>query len=237
LDQSFTLLNARVVVCTRCPRLVAYRETVPFRKVFASEEGWRRPVPGFGDPHAWLLILGLAPSIEGANRTGRIFTGDASARFLIPLLYRAGFANQPNSISKNDGLKFTGCYVTASVKCVPPQHQPLKEEVSNCSSYLENEFFLLSNLKSVLALGKLAFDTYQNLLVKQGALQKKEAFAHAKSINCSGWPTLFGAYHPTPQNTNTGKLTEQMFYDLLVEIKRKADMDGKSKHHSNHSNI
>lgn len=176
-------------------------------------------MPGFGDQKAWLLIVGLAPSIEGANRTGRIFTGDGSARFLIPILHRAGFANQSTSETQEDGLQFKGCYLTAAVKCVPPHHLPLKEECFNCSSYLENEFFLLRNLTAVLALGKLAFDTYQSFLKKQGILKKKESFTHGKRVASQGYPTLYGSYHPTPQNTNTGKLTEEMFFHLLQTIR------------------
>jgi len=220
LDQSFATLNARIVKCRRCPRLVEYRENVPFRKAFAAEKGWRHPVPGFGDPDAWLLILGLAPSIEGANRTGRIFTGDGSARFLIRLLHQAGFANQPTSLTRDDGLQLRGCYITASVKCVPPQHKPSKEEFFNCSSYLDNEFVLLRRLKAVLALGKFAFDAYQDRLIQHGVLEKRESFAHGKTLKSSGVPTLYGAFHPTPQNTNTGKLTEEMFLSLLQQIRR-----------------
>lgn len=219
INSDFESLNQKIVRCTRCPRLVHFREKVPFRKIFQDEAGWRRPVPGFGDPKAWLLILGLAPSVEGGNRTGRIFTGDGSARFLIKMLYLADLASQPLSESRDDGLKLKGCYLTAAVKCVPPQHKPLPEEFFNCSSYFENEFFLLKNVKAVLALGKLSFDSYQSFLLKQGALQKKAPFAHAQVLKCPGWPTLYGAYHPSPQNTNTGKLTEQMFLDLLKTIK------------------
>lgn len=215
LDASFEALNNKIVVCTRCPRLVQFRQQVPFRKHYADEAGWRRPVSGYGDTKAWLLIVGLAPSVEGANRTGRIFTGDGSARFLIRALYKAGFATQPTSEQRDDGLKLKGCYLTPAVKCVPPQHHPLKEEFINCSSYFENEIFLLKSLRTVLALGKLAFDSYQNFLIRQGVLQKLHPFSHGATLKCPGWPTLFASYHPSPQNTNTGKLTEEMFLSLL----------------------
>jgi uracil-DNA glycosylase len=219
MDRDFVCLNRKIIACRRCPRLVAFRENVPFRKGLKEEKGWRKPVPGFGDPRAWLLILGLAPSVEGANRTGRIFTGDGSARFLIKALYQGGFATQPFSESIDDGLQLKGCYLTAAVKCVPPQHRPLKEESLNCSGYLENEFFLLTHLRAVLALGQLAFESFQAFLIKEGVLNKREPFAHACEVKSPGWPTLFGAYHPSPQNTNTGKLTEEMFLSLLQQIR------------------
>lgn len=219
MDQEFERLNERIIGCTRCPRLVEFREHVPFRKAYAHEKGWRKPVPGFGDENAWLLIAGLAPSIEGGNRTGRIFTGDGSARFLIKVLYEAGLANQPTSLTRDDGLQLKGCYITATVKCVPPDHRPSRQECLNCFPYLENEFFLLKNLRAVLALGKFAFDSFQDFLITQGALQKRESFAHGKAVSCPGWPTLFATYHPSPQNTNTGLLTEEMFLSLLERLK------------------
>ncbi len=222
ISRQFNILNETIVQCTRCPRLVAYRETVPFRKAFCQEPGWRKPVPGFGDRDAWLLILGLAPSIEGGNRTGRIFTGDGSARFLIKALHKAGFASQAQSDTAQDNLQLKGCYITAAVKCVPPKHHPLPEEFSNCSSYFENEFFLLKNVRAVLALGKMAFDTYQSFLIRSGALQKKHPFAFGNKVLVPGWPTLYGAFHPSPQNTNTGKLTEEMFLVLLTRIQQES---------------
>lgn len=211
METSFKELNQRITACRRCPRLVAFRENVPI----PQEVCWRKPISGFGDENAWLLILGLAPSIIGANRTGRIFTGDASARFLIKALYQAGLTNQPTSESADDGLKLLGCYITPIVKCVPPQHRPLKEELYNCSDYFENEFFLLKKLRAVLALGQLAFDSYQHFLIKQTALSKRIPFSHGGTLQVSGWPTLFGSYHPSPQNTNTGKLTTEMLLTLL----------------------
>jgi uracil-DNA glycosylase family 4 len=219
LDQAFAHLNEKIVACKRCPRLVSFRESVPFKTPMAQALGWRRPVPGFGDPDAKLLILGLAPSIEGGNRTGRIFTGDASARFLIPVLYRAGFASQQTSEGLSDGLQLKGCYITASVKCVPPKHRPTREEFINCNSYFVTELFLLKRLQVVLALGQLAFDTYQAFLKEQGVLAKKGAFAHGQILTYPGWPTLCGSYHPSPQNTQTGKLTDTMLFSLLISLK------------------
>jgi uracil-DNA glycosylase len=213
-------LHDTIVNCCKCPRLVAFRETVPIRPSLLQEKPWRRPVPGFGDEKAWLLILGLAPSAGGANRTGRMFTGDETARFLIQALYKMGFANQPTSTHIADGLKFTGCYLTAAVKCVPPQNRPSKEEFCNCSPYLENEIFLLKHLRAVLGLGKLAFDAYQDFLIRQQALHKKAPFTHGAHLSIPGWPALYGSYHPSPQNTYTGKLTEPMFLSLLRRLQQ-----------------
>lgn len=216
---TFDLLNETVIVCARCPRLVKHREEAPVKKEFQTETYWRKPVPGFGDPHAKLLILGLAPSSQGGNRTGRIFTGDGSGAFLIKMLYQVGWANQPTSLHQNDGLKLIGCYLTAAVKCVPPGNKPLPGEFANCHPYFENEFYLLKKVKAVLALGQLAFNTYKKFLIQNAHVSLFEPFAHGARIFCPGWPTLFGSYHPSPQNTNTGKLTEAMFLTLLNRIK------------------
>lgn len=220
MDALFSSLNGHIVKCRRCPRLVHFREHAPVRKAFEDQFYWRKPLPGYGDKEAWLLILGLAPAAQGGNRTGRVFTGDPSAQFLMRALYRAKLANQPTSEHFEDGLRLKGCYMTAAVKCVPPNNRPLQEEFVNCSSYFENELFLLKKLSALLALGKLAFDSYQRFLKKQGALFSFAPFAHGKKIECDGWPTLFGAYHPSPQNTFTGKLTEKMFLTLLNNIKQ-----------------
>lgn len=220
---SFKKLNQTVTQCRKCPRLVHFREHVPERKSFRGETYWRKPVPGFGDPNGRLLILGLAPAAQGANRTGRIFTGDPSAKFLMHALYRAGFANQPTSESADDGLKLQGCYMTAVVKCVPPDNKPLRAEFSNCHPYFEQEFFLLNKTRAVLALGKMAFDHYQRFLKQEGGLEKLTPFSHGKKITLSGWPPLYGAYHPSPQNTYTKKLTESMFLSVLNRIKEEIE--------------
>lgn len=219
-EKAFRTLNREIISCRRCPRLVQYRETVPVRAVFAAQSCWRKPVPGFGDQNAWLLITGLAPSVEGGNRTGRIFTGDASARFLIPALYKAGLASQPTSESVDDGLQLLGCYLTAVVKCVPPHHRPTAEETRNCSSYYEQEHDLLKNLRCVLALGGFAFDAYVDFVNKKSQEKHRIQFAHGVSYSFEGLPTLYGSYHPSPQNTNTGKLTEKMLVELLKRIRR-----------------
>ena len=220
MDATFLSLNKRIVNCTRCPRLVAFRESVPIRSSLCEGTAWRKPVPGFGDEKAWLLILGLAPSSEGANRTGRMFTGDASARFLIKALYQAGLANRPTSEAFEDGLRLHGCYLTASVKCVPPQHRPSPDEFFQCSDYFVNELLLLKDVRAVLALGKLAFDTYQRFLTQQGVLKKREDFTHGALVSQPGWPALYGSFHPSPQNTYTGKLTALMLEELLQRIQQ-----------------
>lgn len=202
--------------CTRCPRLVAFRETVPIRQTGDPKPPWRRPVAGYGDPNAWLLILGLAPSASGGNRTGRIFTGDASAKFLMSALHRAHFANQPTSIAADDGLVLHECYMTAVVKCVPPDNKPLRQEVITCNSYLQEELQILKNITHILALGRIAFDTY-----RQG-VSLKATFAHGARYQIPNGPVLYGCYHPSPQNTNTGVLTAAMMDQVLQEIRASA---------------
>ncbi len=212
IEPDFSNLNSQIVACRLCPRLVHHRESVPSRACFTKEIHWRKPVPGFGDPNAWLLILGLAPSPDGGNRTGRIFTGDASAKFLIRNLYEAGFANQPESLHQHDGLILKGCYLTAAVKCVPPKHRPKPDELKHCSRYLERELLLLPRLRCVLTLGQIAFQAYkQHLGVKCRSLK----FAHGAKYQLPGAPPLYASYHPSPQNTNTGVLTDQDFQKLL----------------------
>jgi uracil-DNA glycosylase len=212
-------LRSQIVRCSKCPRLAAHREKVPTRKCFASEKHWRKPIPGFGDASGRLLIIGLAPSSEGANRTGRIFTGDASAKFLIQNLYRAGFANQATSESIDDGLQLNGCYLTAAVKCVPPQHRPTPTEIERCSIYLHEELHLLKNCKAVLVLGRIALDAYKQYLRGRGLAVKHVRFIHGARYEWEGAPDLYVSYHPSPQNTNTGVLTARRFQSLLKKVK------------------
>lgn len=212
---SFKLLNEEIIGCRLCPRLVQFRENAPSRSPYPETTYWRKPVPGFGDPKAWLLIIGLAPAPQGGNRTGRIFTGDKTAQFLMKALYRHGFANHPFSESTADGLILTGCYLTAAVKCVPPLNRPIRQEVLNCSRYSIRELQFLTQLTSVLALGKLAFDAYVHDTIKQKVIQP---FKHGGIYPMEGFPRLYASYHPSPQNTNTGKLTETMFDELLQAI-------------------
>ena len=193
---------------------------MPKKKALADESYWRKPVPGFGDERAWLMILGLAPSTEGGNRTGRIFTGDGSAKFLFRMLYREGFANQPESERIGDGLQVKGCYITAAVKCVPPDNKPTSQECDNCSIYLFNEMHLLKKLKSVLVLGRIALERYVHYVKHYGGHVPKLAFKHGSKYAIEGFPMLYMSYHPSPQNTNTGKLTEAMFAKVLREIRK-----------------
>lgn len=210
----FSTLRKKIITCRLCPRLVEFRENVPKRTSFKEEEYWRRPVSGFGDTEGWLLITGLAPAAHGGNRTGRIFTGDLSAKFLMNALYKAGFANQPTSERVGDGLQLLGCYMTAAVKCVPPDNAPLRIEFESCSQYYANELLLLKNLKAILALGKEAFESYLRFV------GERKPFIHGKCYLFEKWPRVYASYHPSPQNTYTGKLTDKMFLSFLEKIKK-----------------
>ncbi len=249
-------LNRRVVSCRKCPRLVRYREKVARekRRAYREWDYWGRPITGFGDPQAELLVLGLAPAAHGGNRTGRVFTGDRSGDFLFRALYEAGFANQPESVSRDDGLKLRKCYVTAGVRCCPPANKPSQEEKKNCRPYLEEELRLLRRLKAVLALGQIAHRTYLGLLKDYGRLESftDYPFAHGKwyelpapnlevlqglkpnpvaadgSAGLKPRPTpslqkrtirLFDCYHPSQQNTQTGRLTPAMMNRVLRNIR------------------
>ncbi|MEM0116899.1 MAG: uracil-DNA glycosylase [Conexivisphaerales archaeon] len=220
MDIELQKLENDIVTCTLCPRLVSFREGVKPKAKFRDQAYWRKPVPGFGDPNAWLLIIGLAPAAHGGNRTGRVFTGDESGNFLIHALYKTGFANQPYSISKNDGLKLKGCYLTAAVKCVPPENKPTRTEELNCKIFLERELCLLHRVKAVLTLGGFAFEAYLRLVKNKSLVEQKYEFHHGVSYKMPGMPTLYASYHPTPRNTHTGTLTQKMLIDLLNRIKK-----------------
>lgn len=220
LDQ----LNAEIVRCRKCPRLVEYREKVAKERRFAFRECnyWGKPVPGFGDPHAQLLIVGLAPAAHGGNRTGRVFTGDRSGDFLYAALFRAGFANQPTSVSRTDGLALKNAYLAAAVRCAPPANKPLPSEQANCRPYLERELDILRP-RVVLALGGIATRTYLGLLKDRGQISGFAAFPfrHGASYELpGGLPRLFTSYHPSQQNTFTGKLTPAMLAKVLRDIRR-----------------
>ena len=217
-------LKAQIVRCRKCSRLVEYREAVARvkRRSFRECEYWGKPVPGFGDPHAKLLILGLAPAAHGGNRTGRVFTGDRSGDFLYQALHRAGFANQPISISRDDGLRLTNTYVTATVRCAPPANKPLPSELANCRPYLERELDLIRP-RAVLALGSIAMREYLGLLKKRRKIERTSSlkFRHGASYDLGpNLPRLFVSYHPSQQNTFTGKLTDAMLASVLLEIRR-----------------
>src|SRR5271169_5113039 len=175
MPSALKVLNAEIVGCTRCPRLVAYREQIgrEKRRAYSDHEYWARPVPGFGDPRARVLILGLAPGAHGSNRTGRPFTGDASGKFMYPILHKIGFASQPTAEHRDDGLTLSDCYITATVRCAPPDNKPLPSELANCAPFLDREFEILKNVKVVVALGKIGFDTYINYLKRKGILSTK----------------------------------------------------------------
>jgi uracil-DNA glycosylase family 4 len=219
-------LQQRVVGCTRCPRLVEYREKVARekRRMFRDWEYWGKPVPSFGDPKAELLIVGLAPAAHGANRTGRMFTGDRSGEFLFRALYEAGFASQPASHDRADGLRLRRCYITAALRCAPPANKPLPQELRNCQPYLESELDLLGRVRAVLALGKIGFDRYLSVVAEHVDLppRTKMPFAHGASYELpGGLPRLFASYHPSQQNTQTGKLTPAMMHNVLASIDRR----------------
>jgi len=221
---SWEMLQKQIIQCRRCPRLVRFRETVPISNSFKGETCWRKPVPGFGDPNAYLCIVGLAPSAQGGNRTGRIFTADASAQFLMKGLYAKGFANQPFSHDRKDGLLLKGCYITAAVKCVPPKNSPMAKERDNCFEYLVAELFFLKKVSAILALGHFAFRSILHYFVYTGASRdavRSCRFSHGARYALPSMPILYASFHPSPQNTNTGKLTEKMFVDLLHTIKKK----------------
>jgi uracil-DNA glycosylase family 4 len=211
-------LHDEIVACRRCPRLVAWREEVGRvkRAAYASEDYWARPLPGFGDPQAGLLVLGLAPAAHGGNRTGRIFTGDRSGDWLFAALWRGGFANQPQSVSRDDGLVLTGCYVTAAVRCAPPGNRPLPEERDNCLPYLKRELELLGAARVILCLGGFAWDAALRAVAALGEAvpRPRPRFAHGATAELGRW-TLLGCYHPSQQNTFTGRLTETMLDEVL----------------------
>jgi uracil-DNA glycosylase len=217
-------LNEEIVGCRLCPRLVKYREAVARvrRPAFRNWDYWGKPVPGFGDSDASLVILGLAPAAHGANRTGRMFTGDRSGDFLYKALYRAGFANQASSISRDDGLALHNAYISATLRCAPPANKPLPSELVNCQPYFERELKLIRP-PAVLALGGIAMRAYLLLLKQQGAIERPSAFTfrHGASYEVgTNLPRLFVSYHPSQQNTFTGKLTEAMLANVLRDIRR-----------------
>jgi uracil-DNA glycosylase family 4 len=210
-------LNQEIIACRKCPRLVAWREEVARvkRRAYQDQEYWGRPVPGFGDPHARVLVVGLAPGAHGSNRTGRNFTGDASGNFLYAALYRAGFANRPTAESRNDGLALKDLYIAASARCVPPDNKPTPEELNRCQPYLERDLEILKP-KVIVCLGRIAFE---RILKIYGIRNSQFKFAHGALHrpttdvpNTAPW--LLCSYHPSQQNTSTGKLTVKMFDEI-----------------------
>jgi uracil-DNA glycosylase family 4 len=217
-------LTAEVVVCRRCPRLVAWREHVAREKVarFRDETYWGRPVPGFGDPDARILLVGLAPAAHGGNRTGRVFTGDASGDFLFAALHRAGLADRPTSVRADDGLTLTGAYVAAAVRCAPPANKPLPSERDNCAPYLQRELALLDRVRVVVGLGAFGWDAALRALAANGQrLARKPRFGHGAQVEVGPY-RLIGTYHPSQQNTFTGVLTPAMLDAVLAAAKAAA---------------
>jgi uracil-DNA glycosylase family 4 len=216
-------LEREVITCRRCPRLVAWREEVARvrRAAFASEEYWGRPLPGFGDPEASVLVLGLAPAAHGGNRTGRIFTGDRSGDWLFGSMWRTGFANQPTSVSRDDGLRLTGAWVTAAVRCAPPANRPTPAERDNCLPYLVRELGLLESVRVIVTLGSFGWDAALRTLAALGEprVRPRPKFGHGVAVEVGRF-VLLGCYHPSQQNTFTGKLTEPMIDGVFERAKK-----------------
>ncbi len=214
-------LNQQIIVCRKCPRLVEWREEVARvkRKAYKDVEYWGKPVPGFGDPKARVLVVGLAPGAHGSNRTGRQFTGDASGGFLYPALYRAGFANQASAESRGDGLILKDMYITASGRCAPPDNKPSPEELNNCQPYLERELEILKP-KVIVCLGRIAFERILKIFSVRGVVYK---FGHGASYQLANGAWVLCSYHPSQQNTSTGKLTVAMFDAIWVQAKNLLD--------------
>ena len=214
-QSSLRAVSENIVCCRRCPRLLKWRTQVSKGKVprYQSWNYWGKPVPGFGDPDARLLVVGLAPAAHGGNRTGRIFTGDKSGDWLYRALHKFGFANQPVSVSRDDGLKCSNCYVTAAARCAPPQNKLTADELQNCRPYLVEEIKLLRNIRVIIALGKVGYDATFGILRDEGytSVKKKPPFGHGAEAQLSDTLTFLASFHPSQQNTFTGKLTEEMF--------------------------
>jgi len=219
-SDSLARVTAEIVDCSRCPRLVTWREQVATEKraSYAGEEYWGRPVPGFGDPRARLLVVGLAPAAHGGNRTGRVFTGDRSGDWLYGALFRAGYANQPTSVSRDDGLVLTDVYVAAAVRCAPPANKPTPEERDTCLPYLEREWALLREVRVVVVLGSFAYQVVAGMT----GLRPRPRFGHGVEVELPDGKTLICSYHPSQQNTFTGVLTEPMFDAIFSRARQRS---------------
>lgn len=226
-------LNARIVGCERCARLREHCTQIASvrRRAFADWEYWGRPVPSFGDPRARVLILGLAPGAHGSNRTGRPFTGDGSGDFLYPVLYQAGFASQPRAVSRDDNMKLDGLWITSVVRCAPPGNKPTPEELRNCTPWLDEELSLLKNLRVVVCLGRIAFDGLLAWAQRTGLLSSRSgyAFGHGAEYTLPNGLAVITSYHPSLQNTNTGKLTRPMFLAVFKRARQLAALDEQPK--------
>jgi uracil-DNA glycosylase family 4 len=221
-------LNARIVACKRCKRLRKYcAEVARVRKrAYMECEYWGKPVPSFGDPRARVMALGLAPGAHGSNRTGRIFTGDGSGYFFYPVLHEAGFASQARAVSRDDGMKLSGLWISAVVRCAPPANKPAPEERRNCAPFLEEEISLLKNLRVVVCLGKIAFDAFLAHARRSGVIQSRAgmAFGHGAEFTLPNGLMVMASYHPSQQNTNTGKLTRTMLLEIFLRAREVAGL-------------
>jgi len=226
-SEPLAVLQQEVIACRQCPRLVEYIAGIGRvkRRAYRDWDYWAKPVPSFGDPAARVLILGLAPGAHGSNRTGRPFTGDGSGATLYRVLYRAGFATLAESKTRDDELRLLDAYITAAVRCAPPDNKPLPQELANCASYLDREMDGLKNLRVVVALGRIGFDAYLNYLKRRGQLAGKKPyfFQHGAKYEMPDGKILLASYHPSNQNTQTGKLTRQMFGRIFEEAARLAN--------------
>ena len=223
------LLREEIVNCQRCPRLREHCERIASvkRRAYRDFEYWGKPVPAFGDPHARVLIIGLAPGAHGSNRTGRMFTGDTSGTSLYRVLHQTGFASQATSLTRDDGLVLRDAFITAAARCAPPGNKPTPEEIRNCRPFLEREIDLLAEVRVVVALGKLAFDNYLTVLKERAVIASRapSTFGHDRQFTiASGQPVLISSYHPSQQNTSTGKLTEKMLRDVFRRARRLAGL-------------
>lgn len=229
-----SLVRAQIIACERCPRLRTYCERIgrEKRRAYRDEVYWTRPVPGFGDPAARLLIVGLAPAAHGANRTGRVFTGDGvggSGDFLMAALHRAGFANMPTSRHPGDGLALRDAFIAAAVRCAPPDNKPTPEEIARCLPHLDAELAALPGIRVVVALGRIGFDAYLQLLRHRGVVVRpRPAFAHGGTSTLPNGQVLIGCYHPSRQNTNTGRLTAPMMDDVFGSARRRIAADAQA---------
>jgi uracil-DNA glycosylase len=228
------ILNTEITHCRKCPRLVSHREQIGVvqRRAYRGQEYWCKPVSGFGDPQGRLFIIGLAPGAHGANRTGRIFTGDRSGDYLYRALFEAGFATRPESVSRQDGLMLRDAYITSPVRCVPPDNKPSREEIVQCRPYLVRELKLLKNVRVVVTLGGIALDTYLSVLQERGLIRSKAPFRFAHGAVFSygeDRPLILASYHPSQQNTSTKRLTREMLRDIFLHAKRLIE-EGRSGH-------
>lgn len=225
-SRSLDDLNARIVECDRCPRLREYCRQIASvrRRAYADWEYWGRPVPAFGDPGAQVLVLGLAPGAHGSNRTGRPFTGDGSGEFLYPILHETGFASQPRAISRDDGMKLTGMWITSVGRCAPPGNKPTPEELRNCSPWLDEEMRLLKDLRVVVCLGRVAFDGLLGWALRKKIVQSRAGYTFAHGAECvlPNGLRVIPSYHPSLQNTNTGKLTRAMLVAIFNRARQLA---------------